>query len=1036
MKNNAFLRIAPRCIPALILVAIANASGAATGARDVEELVNSYPAASHTPDSQRGWEKFQTQADPDAPKDEPMGGLTAAGSPVNKRNAQCFPAETRNLFWQVDMIFDEAKGGLMPFDYRNNLHVDSSGRNAIRGQNTWMLWAEGNEAFWNWLQQHGYGLADFMILLDSRQRDSRFRLAGMINQPGMKASLTPNELGLYLDVADGDRAVMTQPEYDVDENGLLAKRPDPPPTHDQVNRQDPFEPYDRSKFQRALSSLADDGVDTSIYGYPSGVVGLRLFPNPDFFGKTKAAELARTKWDKTVTSNPDSYYKNVAVAADPGLVRPFRIGMSCAFCHVGPHPLNPPTNVESPEWANLSSIIGNQYWAVEKIFANLLQDGMNLEHPSFLRQFLASQQPGTIDTSLVSTDHINNANTIISIFDFPARLARALQNHPESQSHANLLLDSVEEVNDAVNPRHTPRILVDGADSIGTLGALARVYLNIGTHPDQWAGCHNPIIGFRPQRPFSVATLTEKSVYWNSAATYRVPALASFFTHVDKSKNKNIASPMKLEHAPGGAAIIAAESEAASAGRAVFVDNCAICHSSKQPQGFELKFDREWRAATAPGIDDAMSLTLPYDFSDWQDFKKSKSYGAYVGGVRRLEAQRPDGKDFLEDNFLASEVRIPVTLVGTNSGRAVATNAMRGQVWDNFSSEEYKHLPAVGPVRFFNPYSTAKLDEWGNNDYYFPPEGGPGYYRPASLIGLWATAPYLHNNALGIYTHDPSVESRIAAFDDGISRLFSRNLRLKKPSTVAGDLRFALPQLADRDVGMIYRTTESTTIAFSPKFVKPLLVGILGDRGVSIATFWAWIVLAVVFAILAIFARARHVGFLLTLVAVLTATLIVIGRFDRITWMVWIVPAAAVGLALLFFLRTLGRWLPRSIFIALTLASLAVAVFARGFVAGEHGGISLGPIPRGTPVNLIMNMNPEAPPGKLLRGATALLRAIHLSDQESGEEAKLKMFEAEAGQALLEASKCPDFVLDRGHWFAEDLTYEQKDQLKAFLRTL
>jgi hypothetical protein len=36
----------------------------------------------------------------------------------------------------------------------------------------------------------------------------------------------------------------------------------------------------------------------------------------------------------------------------------------------------------------------------------------------------------------------------------------------------------------------------------------------------------------------------------------------------------------------------------------------------------------------------------------------------------------------------------------------------------------------------------------------------------------------------------------------------------------------------------------------------------------------------------------------------------------------------------------------------------------------------------------------------------------------------------------MRASKNPDFVLDRGHWFAETLTDAQKNDLRAFLRTL
>ena len=32
----------------------------------------------------------------------------------------------------------------------------------IRGRNTWVLWGEGNDVFWNWVQQKGYGLTDFL----------------------------------------------------------------------------------------------------------------------------------------------------------------------------------------------------------------------------------------------------------------------------------------------------------------------------------------------------------------------------------------------------------------------------------------------------------------------------------------------------------------------------------------------------------------------------------------------------------------------------------------------------------------------------------------------------------------------------------------------------------------------------------------------------------------------------------------------------------------------------------------------------------
>jgi hypothetical protein len=47
-----------------------------------------------------------------------------------------------------------------------------------------------------------------------------------------------------------------------------------------------------------------------------------------------------------------------------------------------------------------------------------------------------------------------------------------------------------------------------------------------------------------------------------------------------------------------------------------------------------------------------------------------------------------------------------------------------------------------------------------------------------SLIGIWATAPLLHNNAIGIYTGDPSVAGRMRAFDDAITKLLWPEKRL------------------------------------------------------------------------------------------------------------------------------------------------------------------------------------------------------------------------------------------------------------------
>ena len=977
---------------------------------------NPYQGASREPTSQSGWKRFTTNVEPDAPSDEPMGGLTLRGTPINKRGIDDFPTVASNIFAQVDMqrghdgslhsIFDQSLAIPTP-DKLKEWHE------AILGQNTWMLWAEGDEDFWGWLHEHNYGITDFLVLLDSRQREHRFRDAGLVNQPGMMARTKPAQkiLGLYLDQNQGDDG---------------AAKPVPHACPAQL-----VECTHEKRYLEALSALASDGVNPDIYGYPSGVIGLRLFPNPDFFAATDAAIRARKYWQAQVEDQPDDDYYNPdsQIAADPQLVRPFRVGMTCAYCHVAPHPLNPPDNPEEPQWENISSTIGAQYWTATKTFANL-------QGPkSFFFQLFQSWQPGTLDASLLSTDHLNNPNTMNAVWDVPSRIARAKLNPPEVQSAENLLLPSLEDP--GRNPRLTPRILIDGSDSVGMFAALSRVYLNIGTYYEQWIRLHNPVIGFRAQRPFEVATMREKSIYWRVAEAQRIPEIAAFFTYMNKA-GETVTAPMKLASMPDVKirSELAKEAPDAVLGRAVFIDNCAICHSSKQPDGFELSFSRAWETEQPPA---AGALVLPMDFADWEAFKRSDAYLEYKIRVAKLAVPSPSSEDFFEHNYLSTDIRIPVTLVGTNSARAVATNAMKGQVWDNFSSETYKNLPAVGPVRFYNPYSGQPTDEWGNNDAYYPPAGGPGYYRPAPLVGIWATAPFLHNNALGLYTQDPSIKGRLAAFDDAANKLLSKAKRVPRADNRPGDLRFAHPELTGHDPGFIYRTTTRSWIDFPASFTRNLIVGIMGEGWTSFLTCYLWLALAVVSILLACIARQEHAGFTLLLFAVMVGSLLRLTGIDAIYPSLWWIPVLAAAVALLLWLGPRVRCIAPVFFALLAAAFLLFSAVATAWVDGKLGGVSIGPLPQGTPVNLIMNLDPEAPLGDLVDAASGLTRGLlsisknRLPDTGG---AALGVFEHEAGAALLKVSKCPDFVLDRGHWFAEGLSDAQKLQLKAFLKTL
>ncbi|MCW5964625.1 MAG: hypothetical protein KIT83_11350 [Bryobacterales bacterium] len=129
--------------------------------------------------------------------------------------------------------------------------------------------------------------------------------------------------------------------------------------------------------------------------------------------------------------------------------------------------------------------------------------------------------------------------------------------------------------------------------------------------------------------------------------------------------------------------------------------------------------------------------------------------------------------DFLEDNFLSDDKRYPVSEIGTNMARALATNATQGHVWEEFSSQTYKELPPAGMVRgLHNPVRANKPIN------FQPPGGGVGYYRVPTLAGIWATAPFFHNNGLGLYNSDPSVAGRMAAFNDAIEKLLWPEKRL------------------------------------------------------------------------------------------------------------------------------------------------------------------------------------------------------------------------------------------------------------------
>ncbi|MBZ5600635.1 MAG: cytochrome c [Acidobacteriia bacterium] len=590
---------------------------------------------------------------------------------------------------------------------------------------------------------------------------------------------------------------------------------------------------------------------TRIYGRASGIVGLRLFPNPDF----DAA--ARARWDAQRFYNDPRYYR------DRTLVRPYRVGMACGFCHVGPHPLHPPADPEQPEWRNLSSNIGDQYFRPAGVFV------LPQNEDNFLFQVVNSMPPGTIDTSALATDNLNNPRNMNAIYDFGTRIAIG--------AHEQLAGGNLDMI--GTKPEMpVPHVLKDGADSIGILGALARVYVSIGSDHREWIKHFNLIVGGKKQTPFPVAQARKDSPYFR-ATLDRLPNVAAFFVAAAK--------PQPLARAPGGEAYLQDGADVIARGQQLFAENCAACHVNPNKM---------------PAPPSGVARYSP----PWDAWTRSDDFKSKMTALVRAP-------DFLEDNYLSTDRPYPDSRIGTNACAAVASNAVRGHIWDNFSSETYKERPAAGAIGVLDPFS-------GQMRPFVFPAGGRGYQRAPSLISIWASAPYLHNNSVGVFTGDPSVKGRMRAFEDGMEKLLWPE---KRP-------------------GSIYRTTQTSWLYVERSYLPKLAFNALK--------------------------------------------------------------------------KSLG--LPKTATV-----------------------IRLGPIPKGTPVNLLANIDLDLTldPIKLLDFGSAAVKlnaalreidAQKLNDDAAA--ARLK----ELAPLLLKLSKCPDLVTDHGHLFGTGLPDADKRALIAFLKRL
>ena len=107
-------------------------------------------------------------------------------------------------------------------------------------------------------------------------------------------------------------------------------------------------------------------------------------------------------------------------------------------------------------------------------------------------------------------------------------------------------------------------------------------------------------------------------------------------------------------------------------------------------------------------------------------------------------------------------------------------------------------------------------------------------------------------------------------------------------------------------------------------------------------------------------------------------------------------------------------------------------------------GLEIGPIPKGTPVGLLANV-PFVSEGTGLRERVDQSKKLLRLGKKAARDLKALPDNATPAQKeraladlidpLLELSKCPDYVVNRGHYFGTNLSDTDKVALIEFLKT-
>ena len=469
----------------------------------------------------------------------------------------------------------------------------------------------------------------------------------------------------------------------------------------------------------------------SYYGYATGIVGLRLFPNPDF------DEAAAKKWDPERYYTDRGYYNSQGPGAS-------RTASACRAASA----TSGRTRSSRPPIRRIRSGRTSAPTSARSTSGSTASSSGRPTRSNFIYQLLHTSRPG-------SARHLARLHRL---HQQPAHDERGLQPGPAARSSASAgarrrsraaSLNN-RQFNDYVKDGPlteffqtpdtvwTPRVLKDGSDSVGALGALNRVYLNIGLFSEEWLLHFNALVGGKPITPIEIAVAQKNSAYWQ-ATEAQTPNMALFFLRTRGAPPpEGRARRRRLpDHGPGPAP--ARQGRLRRALRALPLEQGARAGGRRRPR-------RLRRARLSRLLEPLLGVD--------QD-RRVQAEDAADRARRRLPRRTTTSPPSCACPSRCSRP--------TPAARWRPTRS-RGNIWDNFSSQSYKDLPSVGTITVHDPLT-------GEPRPYQMPAGGRGYTRPASLVSVWSTAPFLLNNSVGKFEPSPSVEARMRSFQDSIEKL-------------------------------------------------------------------------------------------------------------------------------------------------------------------------------------------------------------------------------------------------------------------------